>query len=69
VKWEKLHSGEFTPGGKSLFQLRDLGIAEELAKSLGLNLESLHTTLAMYQRLIDLGEGEIDHSGVIKGIK
>ena len=69
VKWEKLHSGEFTPGGKSLFQLRDLGIAEELAKSLGLNLESLHTTLAMYQRLIDLGQGEIDHSGVIKGIK
>jgi 2-hydroxy-3-oxopropionate reductase len=69
VKWEKLHSGEFTPGGKSLFQLRDLGIAEELATSLGLNLESLHTTLEKYQRLIDMGHGEIDHSGVIKAVE
>ena len=69
VKWEKLNSGDFTPGGKSLFQLRDLGIAEELAASLGLTLESLHTVSELYRRLIAMGQGEIDHSGVIKAVE
>ena len=59
----------FTPGGKSLFQLRDLGIAEELAASLGLTLESLHTVSELYGRLIAMGQGEIDHSGVIKAVE
>lgn len=69
VKWEKLHSGDFTPGGKSQFQLRDLKIGEELARSLGLDLASLKTTIELYQRLIDSGHGGIDHSGVIKAVE
>lgn len=69
VKWEKLHSGQFTPGGKSEFQLRDLKIVAELARSLGLDLASVATSIAMYQRLIDQGEGGIDHSGVIHAVE
>ena len=43
---------------------KDSGIALELAKSRGLDLPLAKATLAQYRRLVEVGKGELDKSGV-----
>jgi 3-hydroxyisobutyrate dehydrogenase len=43
---------------------KDSGIALELAKELGLNLPLLEASKRQYDRMIELGLGEIDKSGI-----
>lgn len=69
IKWEKLTTGNFTPGAKSEFQLRDLKIVAELAEKLSLKLNSTEVVRSAYQKLISDGKGQIDHSGVIAAIE
>lgn len=66
TKWPKLISGDFSNGGKSSFQLKDLLIALEAADGAGLKLPLTQLLSDMYQEHIDKGNSDLDHSSIIK---
>lgn len=66
TKWSKLTSGDFSNGGKSSFQLKDLLIGLEAASGAGLKLPLTQLLSDLYQEHIDNGNSELDHSSIIK---
>ena len=66
TKWSKLISGDFSNGGKSSFQLKDLLIALEAADGAGLKLPLTQLLSDLYQEHIDKGNSDLDHSSIIK---
>ncbi len=68
VHGERMINGTFEPGGKAVTQRKDLFQALELAKSLGLELPATALNMALYDRLIENGGGELDHSALFKVI-
>ena len=66
TKWPKLSSGDFSDGGKSSFQLKDLLIALEAAAGAELNLPLTNLLTDLYQQHIDKGNSDLDHSSIIK---
>jgi 2-hydroxy-3-oxopropionate reductase len=66
TKWPKLISKDFSNGGKSSFQLKDLLIALEAADGAGLKLPLTQLLSDMYQEHIDKGNSDLDHSSIIK---
>ena len=66
TKWPKLSSGDFSDGGKSSFQLKDLLIALEAAAGAELNLPLTNLLTDLYQQHIENGNSELDHSSIIK---
>ena len=66
TKWPKLSSGNFSDGGKSSFQLKDLLIALQAAESAELNLPMTQLLADLYQEHIENGNSDLDHSSIIK---
>jgi len=66
TKWPKLASKDFSDGGKSSFQLKDLLIALEAANGAGLNLPLTQLLSDLYQEHVDSGNSDLDHSSIIK---
>jgi 2-hydroxy-3-oxopropionate reductase len=66
TKWPKLSSGNFSDGGKSSFQLKDLLIALQAANGAGLNLPMTQLLSDLYQEHIENGNSDLDHSSIIK---
>ena len=66
TKWPKLASKDFSNGGKSSFQLKDLLIALEAANGAELNLPLTQLLSDLYQEHIDNGNSDLDHSSIIK---
>jgi 2-hydroxy-3-oxopropionate reductase len=66
TKWPKLSSGDFSDGGKSSFQLKDLLIALEAAAGAELNLPLTNLLTDLYKQHIDKGNSDLDHSSIIK---
>jgi 3-hydroxyisobutyrate dehydrogenase-like beta-hydroxyacid dehydrogenase len=58
----------FEPGARSTIQRKDLDQALELANDLGLELQATKTVRALYDKLINDGYGELDHSALIKAV-
>ncbi|NTU81067.1 MAG: NAD(P)-dependent oxidoreductase [Chloroflexales bacterium] len=56
----------YAPGGKAATQLKDLRLAQALAAATGLSLPHLDDTAARYQRLVEAGHGDLDHSALHK---
>jgi 3-hydroxyisobutyrate dehydrogenase-like beta-hydroxyacid dehydrogenase len=54
----------YTPGGRAAAQLKDLRIALDLARRAGIELPHLSSAVALYERLIARGGGDLDHSAV-----
>jgi 2-hydroxy-3-oxopropionate reductase len=65
VKWEKLVTGDFTQGGKSEYQLKDMRIALEIARQVSLNLPLSQTVAEIYRIHKELGNAALDHSSVV----
>lgn len=65
IKREKYLSGDFTPGGNSANQLKDLRIALDAASSLGCPLPLTSVVTGLYQRLADSGRADLDHSAIV----
>ncbi|HET8728624.1 MAG TPA: NAD(P)-dependent oxidoreductase [Alphaproteobacteria bacterium] len=57
---------DFRPGGKAKTQLKDLRQAEALAQSFDLELPALRLNRTLYESLVDRGDGELDHSALIR---
>lgn len=66
VHGQRMIDSSFAPGGKVTTQHKDLTQALDLAASLGLSLPATHLNMTLYQRLIDKGEGGLDHSALIR---
>lgn len=56
----------FDPGGKATTQRKDLVQALELAQQLGMELPATALNRDLYDKLIEMGGGELDHSALIK---
>ncbi|MGB3681800.1 MAG: 2-hydroxy-3-oxopropionate reductase [Rubrobacteraceae bacterium] len=65
VKGEKFLSRDFTPGGKSKFHHKDLGIALAAAREYGAPLPVTAMVGQMFGSLMAKGRGDWDHSALI----
>lgn len=64
----RMVKGAFDPGGKCTTQRKDLSQALELAEELGIELPATALNMALYDRVIQAGHGELDHSALIKAL-
>ncbi len=55
---------DFEPGGTAINQLKDLVEASKVASSDGLKLPMLETNKELWERMLEDGLGELDHSGL-----
>ena len=62
----RMTSRDFRLGGKSATQRKDMALALELAVELGLELPATALNLDLYDRLIDAGFGDLDHSALVR---
>lgn len=62
----RMIKGDFTPGGRSETQLKDLEQALEVAHDLGLELPALTLTRDRFRQLVEAGDGGLDHSALIR---
>lgn len=65
TKWEKVVSGDFSNGGKSDYQLKDLNIALDIAKRISLTVPLTETVTEIYRIQKELGYADLDHSSVL----
>ena len=56
----------YRPGAKATIQLKDLKLALSLAANAAADLPHLASAFEIYKKLIDRGDGELDHSAVHK---
>jgi 3-hydroxyisobutyrate dehydrogenase-like beta-hydroxyacid dehydrogenase len=56
----------YEPGARALTQLKDLRLAQALAAATGVSLPHLDDTAARYERLVERGDGALDHSALHK---
>lgn len=56
---------DFTPGGPAKYQIKDTGVALDLARSLGLDLPGLTLADRLFRDLVDHGGADLDHSALI----
>jgi 2-hydroxy-3-oxopropionate reductase len=69
IKREKIESGDFTPGGFSKFQLKDLKFALESGASTGVDLPVTQVVTQLFEDLVAHGDGDLDHSAIIREIE
>lgn len=68
VKREKIESGDFTPGGSAVFQLKDLRFALEAGKETHTALPVTEKVTELFASLVESGDGELDHSAIVREI-
>ncbi|MGI9304601.1 MAG: NAD(P)-dependent oxidoreductase [Gammaproteobacteria bacterium] len=66
VHGQRMIEQSFAPGGKAATQRKDLFQALELAQETGIELPATKLNMALYDKLIAAGYGELDHSALIK---
>jgi 3-hydroxyisobutyrate dehydrogenase-like beta-hydroxyacid dehydrogenase len=66
VKGPKVLRGDFAPGGKAEFQLKDLRNVAACAARLGVPLPVTELVRARYERLCERGRGLEDHSAIAR---
>ncbi len=64
----RMATGDFVPGGPAKYQLKDTRTALAHAAHLGLSLPMLSLTDRVFASLVANGDGELDHSAVIREI-
>ena len=66
----RMAGNDFTPGGRSSLQLKDLNNLLEAAASLGLTLPQAELQQARYDRFVnELGGADLDHAGLFLELK
>ncbi|HSH40658.1 MAG TPA: NAD(P)-dependent oxidoreductase [Arenicellales bacterium] len=63
---QRMIDGEFQPGGKSSTQRKDLQQALEQAAAVGARMPVTELVRDLYDELIARGDGELDHSALIR---
>ncbi|MBP2293112.1 NAD(P)-dependent oxidoreductase [Azospirillum rugosum] len=63
---QRMVTGDFTPGGRVVTQIKDLKQAEELAEQSGIQLPALGLSLELFEMLADQGDGGLDHAALYR---
>jgi 3-hydroxyisobutyrate dehydrogenase-like beta-hydroxyacid dehydrogenase len=63
---ERMAVGNFVPGGRSSVQEKDLRQALDFARTTHLDLPITELVRDLYQKLMDLGEGDLDHAALYR---
>ena len=67
---KRMVDNDFTPGGRSSLQLKDLNNLVEEARSLGLTLPLAELQQSRFRRFVDeLGGADLDHAGLFLELK
>jgi 2-hydroxy-3-oxopropionate reductase len=67
---KRMADSDFTPGGRSSLQLKDLNNLLEAAQGLGLKLPQAELQQARYDRFVkELGGADLDHAGLFLELK
>lgn len=66
VHGSRMIARAYVPGGRARTQLKDLILAQSLAGKAGLHLPHLDSAVAIYQTLVNGGDGDLDHSAAHK---
>lgn len=56
----------FAPGGRARVQRKDVIQALDLARQCGIEMPALAQNLTLWDRLIEAGDGDLDHSALIR---
>ena len=65
----RMITGDFAPGGTAINQIKDTEAAIALAGDLGLQLPMLELTDKLFHDLVNHGDGELDHSALIRELR
>lgn len=63
---ERMVKGDFEPGGRAECQLKDVLEGRDLMEQSGLDFLTLRANLINWERMIDQGDGGLDHSALIR---
>lgn len=66
---ERMLSRNFKPGGTARNQHKDIHTAVSYAKSLELNLPVAQQVSQLFENMLAAGDGELDHSGLIRELE
>ncbi|MCB2216532.1 MAG: NAD(P)-dependent oxidoreductase [Desulfobulbaceae bacterium] len=66
VHGQRMLDNNFAPGGKCTTQRKDMHQALELAAELGLEMPATALSRDLYDRLIDDGDGDLDHAALFR---
>lgn len=69
IHGQRMIQENFTPGGPAKWQLKDTQTAMAFAGELGLNLPVSTLVNSLFEELIAQGDGELDHSALIRQLK
>ncbi|RUR54682.1 NAD(P)-dependent oxidoreductase [Vreelandella populi] len=69
IHGQRMIKEDFTPGGPSKWQLKDTQTAMALAQELQLKLPVSSLVNGLYEALIAQGEGDLDHSALIRQLR
>ena len=62
---ERMVNEDFQVRARSTIQLKDMRAAASLAEAVGIDLPGLSTNLGLWERLVEEGAGDLDHSALI----
>lgn len=65
----RMLDNDFTPGGPAKWQLKDTHTALAQAQVLGLKLPVASLVDGLFQAMVDAGDGELDHAGLIRQLR
>ena len=66
---QRMLDNDFTPGGPAKWQLKDTRTALAHAQKLGLTLPVGLRVDGLFQAMIEAGDGELDHAGLIRQLR
>jgi 2-hydroxy-3-oxopropionate reductase len=69
VKPQRLFQGNRAPGFKARMQLKDLRIIMETAREFDIALPTTQGNAQLYERMIEMGMGELDNSAVLGAVE
>ena len=68
VHGQRMIDRAFSPGGKVTTQRKDMAQALELAAELAIEMPATNLNKSLYEKLIEDGDGGLDHSALIKAL-
>jgi len=66
---QRMINNDFTPGGPAKWQLKDTRTALAQAQKLGLNLPVGSLVDGLFQAMVEAGDGELAHAGLIRQLR
>lgn len=65
----RMVEGNFTPGGPAKYQVKDTSTALDFARRHDLTLPVSKAVDRLFQAMVDHGDGDLDHSGIIRELQ